>query len=160
MKLITSKDINYDKVEELAQVFSCHGLYAVAKEPELGNARVDITFPLIKDDINLNVVVMVWVVPKEPELLRFRVVLIDRKERDKLMKNNELWEGINEIGETLNISAFGFLSPSNMVGITFDYSLTMEGGIAGSTLSNSAKEVARIASIAKSSILREISYVE
>jgi len=161
MKLITSDDINYDNVEALGQALSSYGLDAVAKEPEgLGNARVDITFPSTNDDIDLKVVVMVWIMAGEPEILSFRVVLFDKKHRDELKKNSELWEEINRVVEMMNESAFGFLSPLNMVGITLDYSLTMEDGIADSTLSNSAKEIARIAQGAKSSILDEISFAD
>lgn len=159
MKIITSDDINYDNVEALSKVFSSFGLDSVAKEPQgYDNAKVDITFPSTKDNVDLKVVVMVWVRAREPDILRLRVALFDKSKRDTWKKNTELWKQINEVGEMLNESAFGYLSLSNMAGITFDYSLTIEGGIADSTLASSAKEIARIAQGAKSSINRAISF--
>ncbi|MDQ7003362.1 MAG: hypothetical protein Q9N02_11880 [Ghiorsea sp.] len=161
MKLLTSNDIDYDNVQALGQVFLDSGLNAVAKEPDgFGNARVDITFPSSEDDIDLNIIVMVWVPSRQPDALRFRTVLLDRKERDELKKNDDLWKDILRVANMLNGNAFGFLSLSNMVGITLDYCLTIEGGIASSTLSNTAKEVAKIAQGAKSTILYEVSFAE
>jgi len=161
MKLLTSNDIDYDNVEALGQVFLDTGLNAVSKEPEgFGNARVDITFPSTEDDIDLKIIVMVWVPSRQPEILQFRAVLLDKKERDELEKKDEIWKEITRIVNMQNENAFGFLSLSNMIGITLDYSLTIEGGIAASTLSNTAKEFARIVQGAKSNIFDEISFAD
>lgn len=161
MKIITNNDVDYDNVEALAQIFSDSGLQAIAKEPEgFGNARVDITFPSTMDDIDLNCTVMVWVPSRQPEILQFRVIILDKKERDELEKNNSLWTDIVRVADMLNENAFGFLSLSNIVGISLDYSLTMEGGIADSTLINTAKKIAEIAQGVKSNILDEISFTD
>jgi len=108
----------------------------------------------------LKIIVMVWVPSREPEVLQFRAVLLEKEDRDSLEKTNVLWEEINSVVEIQNQNAFGFLSLSNMAGITLDYSLTMEGGVADSTIINTAKVVARIAQGAKSSILDEISFAD
>ena len=161
MKLITSNDINYDNVEVLAQAFSSNGLDSVYKEPEgFGNARVDVTFSSPTDDRDLEVVVMAWIPSGNPDHLKFRVVLFDRKERDKLKKNDELWKDINIRIEMINENAFGFLSLSNMVGITLDYCITIEGGITDLSLCSSVKKVAGTAKWAKSMILDEISFAD
>jgi len=161
MKIITSNDIDYDNVEALGRIFSDAGLNAVMKEPEgFGNARLDITYPSNDEDMDLKIIVMVWVKSNGPELLRFRAVLLEKKARDNLAKKDDLWREINRVVEMQNQNSFGFLSLSNMVGITLDYSLTMEGGVADSTIINTAKEVAKIAQGAKSNILDEISFAD
>jgi hypothetical protein len=161
VKIITNHDVDYDNVEALAQIFLDSGLHPIAKEPEgFGNARVDITFPSTSDDIDLSCTVMVWVPSRQPEILQFRVIILDKKERDELKKNNSLWTDIVRVADMLNENAFGFLALSNMVGITLDYSLTMEGGIANSTLINTAKKIAEIAQGVKSNILDEISFAD
>jgi len=161
MNIITSNDVDYDSVEVLGRVFSDTGLNAITKEPDgFGNARVDITFPSNDEDMDLKIIVMVWVPSREPEVLQFRAVLLEKEDRDSLEKTNVLWEEINSVVEIQNQNAFGFLSLSNMAGITLDYSLTMEGGVADSTIINTAKVVARIAQGAKSSILDEISFAD
>ena len=161
MMLITSKEIDYDNVEALRQVFLSNGLNAVTKGPEgYGNAMVEITFPSTEDDIDLEVVVMVWVPSRSPEHLTFRVVLFDRKERDSLKKNDILWKDINRATETLDKGGFGALSLSDIAGIISDYTLTIEGGIAWATLNNTAKEVANFAQGAKEVILDEISFAD
>jgi len=161
MKIITSDDVDYDNVEALGQVFLDYGLNAVAKKPEgTGNARVEITFPSTEDDIDLKIIVMAWVPARQPDILQFRAILLDKKKRDELKKNDALWKEVIKIANMCNESAFGFLSLSNMVGITLDYCLTIDGGVAGSTLSNTAKEIARIAQGAKSSIVDEIGFAD
>lgn len=159
--LITSKDIDYDNVEALGKVFLSNGLNAVTKGPEgYGNARVDITFPSTEDDIDLEIVVMIWVPSRSPEHLTYRVVLFDRNERDRLKENDALWENINRATEALDKGGFGALSLSDRVGIISDYTLTIEGGIAWATLNNTAKEVVNFAQWAKGVILEEISFAD
>lgn len=153
MKIITSNDISYENVEVLCEIFTSEKLHAVTKAPDgYANARVDITFPSTKDDQDMEVVLIVWVSSAERELLTLRVVLVDRKDRDRLKKNNELWQHIIDFSEEINNGSFGYLSPSNFIGITLDYTLTIKGGIPDSTLINSAKEIASIAQATKSFI--------
>lgn len=161
MKIITDNDVDYDNVEALAQIFSDSGLHTITIGSEgYGNARVEISFPSTMDEIDLNCTVMVWVPSRQPEILQFRVIILDKKERDELKKNNSLWTDIVRDADMLNENAFGFLSLSNMSGITLDYSLTIEGGIADSTLINTTKKLAEIAQGAKSNILDEISFAD
>ena len=122
MKIITSSDVDYDNVEALGRVFSDADLNAVTEGPEgFGNARVDITFPSNDEDMDLKIIVMVWVPSRQPEVLQFRAVLLEKEDRDSLEKTNVLWEEINSVVEMQNQNAFGFL----------DYNLTMEGGCSG-----------------------------
>ena len=161
MKLITSNDVDYDNVEALGQVFSNCGFNAVVKEPDgFGNASVELPFSSTEDDIDLKVFVIVWVPSRQPEMLKFRTILFDKKERDELKKKDDLWEEIISTADMINDNAFGFLSLSNMVGVTLDYSLTMEGGVADSTLCNTVKEISTIAKGAKSTILNMISFAD
>jgi hypothetical protein len=146
MRFISCENIDYDNVAALEEVFISNGLSAKAKDSDgCGNARVDLVFASRKYDEDLEVTVMVWVVPRQPELLHFRSVIFDKAKRDSFKKTHVLWKEIEENSEMLNQGGFGKLSLSNMVGITTDYFLTMEGGIAESTLCNTAKEVSRFA---------------
>ena len=158
MKILTSSDIDYDNVEELGKVFSGFGFNTVSKPSEgFGNARVDLTFISIVHDVEMKITIMVWVPSRQPEILRFRTILFDNRERDEMKNNSECWDEVFSLVGTTNENAFGFLSLSNASGITLDYSLTIEGGIANSPLCNTAKEIARIALFCKSNILEEIS---
>lgn len=160
MTLIMSDSIDYEDVKPLEQILLSFGLEAQAKDAEgFGNARVDVQFSSLGDDVDTSLVIMIWVDPSCPNLLKFRVILFDKIERDKLEKNNELWHEINRIVDIFNRNAFGYVYLSNIVGITLDYSMTMEGGITGSILGNSAKELAKAANNMKSSILDEIEFM-
>jgi len=164
MKIITNNDISYDNVKNLEKIFLSFGLNARLKD-DLGiaNDRVDIAFKSTDNefDFNTEVVVMVWVSSGNHDILKYRSVIFNQKERDNIKAHSELWKNITGIAETTNqnTQAFGTLSLSNVSGIVVDYNLTIAGGILDSTLINSAIAVAQGAQATKMRILRAMKYL-
>ncbi len=157
MNIIKTTDVSYDNINAIKEAFLSYGINAKLRD-DLGmgvSDRVDIVFSSPTEEYDLEVVVMIWVSQEFHEILRFRVVLFNRKERDEL-KSDDFWGDIEGTASDINqnASAYGALSLSNMVGITVDYNLTMAGGIPDHTIINSAKKLAIGAQDAKWSILR------
>ena len=152
METINNADVSYDNVAAIEQVFLKYGMSARSIEGGLANDRVDVLFLLDKNGKqDSNVTVMIWA---RDDILRFRVVLLERKKRDELRKNSDLWRCLNEAINRLNqnAEAFGTLSLENLSGFTLDYNLTMAGGIPDYLIINSTKEIVNGARLTKSSI--------
>lgn len=152
MKILNSTDISYKDVAALENLLSAAGLKTTLIDEPPASARVDIEFLSsdTEDKFEQDLEVMVWV-DRNPDLLCYGVLLFGMKETNAFKENADLWEAIKEDADDINqtLSAYGTVVLDSLPGISVVYYLTMAGGVASTTVVNTAIEVARGAKLAK-----------
>jgi len=148
MNIIYKDDISCEDISVVENIFSEDDIKTETIEAGLACAAVHVHIPFKTKDSNRDIVVVIWSRGySRNDILQFRVVLFDQQQREKLQKNVELWEDLEEEVDELNCCSnmFGSLSLSSIVGIAIDYSLSILGGMPEHAIVNTAREVAEYA---------------
>lgn len=150
MKLINDCEITYKDCSKLREILENEGINL--EPPEGGGAYDDHVIAYInphgkieKEDV---VKMVIWPSQGENEILRFRVVLIKKKNLGKSLESQfspEQWKHISDAItiDSQNFIFFGHIDLGNMLGITLEHSLDTTGGILTHNIVATARRVAR-----------------